>query len=105
MEIQNVEMSEKNGVTITFTSYDPVNIGSKLFILLHGMEHYFEVKNITVNEKNIRLFHYKAKEVGSWYRRFEKMKDFDIRNLLNVELHEITNIDKIKEINKQSCQQ
>ncbi len=66
----------------------------------HSKEnHYFEVTDILINGKNLEV---KAIEVGYWCNKFDRKNDFDLRNLIGLELTKVEDLTTIKKINEMS---
>lgn len=97
--LQGVEIKEKFGCIIEFTTEQKVIIKDKFCIIFKDKEHYFEAIDIKVGGKDLII---KAKEVGYWGNYFNRMKDLDLRDLIALEVYPITREEKIAEINQQS---
>lgn len=65
-------------------------------------EHYFKVINVKVDRSDKDLLRILAKETGYWWSRFDNIKKSNIGELVGLGVCEITDEDKIREINKQS---
>lgn len=89
----------KNGTYITFETNVNMTIGNYVDIKVDNRMHYFEVKDISIKGKDLSV---DACEVG-YYSKFDSMKDFDLRNLIDIDVCKITDIEKIRTIQKESC--
>ena len=87
-------------VNINYTSKENVIIGSNIEIIFENTKHYFEVTDISIVGENLNVI---AKEVGYWAHAFIRKPDFDLRNLIGVELTKVEAKDEISNIYEMSC--
>jgi hypothetical protein len=101
LEILDAEIS--NGTIIKFVSEENINTNDKLSITFEGKEHYFDVKSIKTNFDYDKLLHIEAVETGYTRSYFNRMKEFDLRNILGLSITIIRDEEKLKSIRKSSC--
>jgi len=89
----------KNGTYITFETNVNVIIGNYVDIKVDNKIHCFEVMDISIKSKDLSV---DACEVG-YYSKFDSMKDFDLRNLIDIDVYKITDTERINKIQKESC--
>jgi hypothetical protein len=65
-----------------------------------GEKHYFTL--FSIYACNSTWIKYKLKEVGYWANFFYKMKKLDIRELVNMELSLVSDLDTLNKIEKES---
>lgn len=97
MNVLNVEIQEKIRTTIEFISNESILIESKITINYKDEEHYFKVISIKTGED--RVLFIKAKEIGYWAKKFDRINNFDIRDLLGIDVELVTDKCKIEQIN------
>ena len=90
----------KNGTYITFETHVNITIGQYVDIVFDNKIHHFEVKDISI--KGVKLS-VDACEVGYYASRFDNNKDFDLRKLIDIDVVFVTDIDKIREIQQETC--
>lgn len=88
------------GVYIDYISEDNVIKGSNIKLIFDNKTHYFEVTDISINDKILNV---KAKEVGYWVYKFDNMPDFDLRNLIGLSISKVDDIETISKIHEMSC--
>lgn len=88
------------GVYIEYISKDNVIKGSYVELVYENTKHYFEVTDISINGENLEV---KAKEVGYWATKFDNKSDFDLRNIIGLNLLKIDNSETISKIIEMSC--
>jgi len=93
---------QKSGTIIEFVSNESISIKRKLSINHENEDHYFEVTSIETSIENRDLF-IRAKEVGYWCNNFNNKSNFDIRDLLGLEVNIVINKDTLRKIEKESC--
>lgn len=89
----------KGGLYINYISIENVIKGSNISLKFEDENHYFEVTDILINGKNLEV---KAIEVGYWCNKFDRKNDFDLRNLIGLELTKVEDLTTIKKINEMS---
>lgn len=89
-----------SGTYITLITEENVTKGQMLEIFLDKERHNFEVTDISITEGKLSI---DAREVGYWARKIDRKKDFDLRSLLGVEVTVVTDAEKLKQINTESC--
>lgn len=106
MKVNSVELIESNkrervqgGVYIEFDSIDNVIKDDYFQISLDKYPYYFQAISIKVVGENLRI---SAREVGYWASKISE-KGIDLRKVIGLEVISITDIDKKREIYKQSC--
>ena len=91
----------RKGVYIDYISIDNVIKGDIVGITVSGKEHYFEVSDITITEdRNLKV---SARETGYYGSKFENDSTFDLRDLINITVTNITDEDVKKKIYNDSC--
>lgn len=107
MKITNAQLVSDNkrariigGVYINYISNDNVIKGSNVQLEFEGIIHYFEVTDISINGNFLEI---KAKEVGYWAKKFDNKQNFDLRNLIGLELSKVEDANTILKIHEMSC--
>jgi len=101
-KIIGAEIQDKLGTIINIVTEENITINSKLSINYENKEHYFQIISIRVISDENRIY-LQAKEVGYWGSKFDRKKDFDLRNILGLEVNLIIDKDKLDKIDRESC--
>lgn len=104
LTVLSAEIVRRQGATIKFTSPYKTKVGD-LFIVNTVSElpqsHYFEVKDISVTEGGLLKF--LATETGYYARKFDHMKDFDLRTIIGLSVTPIVDEETIKKVHDAAC--
>jgi len=100
MNIINVEMQEKIGTTIEFKSDTPISIKSNLNIDYNDRIHYFEVMSTRIGLMNELII--KAREIGHYRTKFDRINNFDLREIIGLQVNIITDKDILRQIQIES---
>lgn len=107
MKVTNVSLKESDrisrvsgGVYIEYISSDNVVKDSYLKLTYKESTHYFQVSSIELDGKNLKI---SAREVGYYARKFDRMKDLDMRDLIGLEVIKVDDKESISKINEMSC--
>jgi hypothetical protein len=100
-EIRPPKRGDTSGCIITFISDENVVKNDKVLITCKdNNNHYFDVVGIKITEdKKLRV---EAKEVG-YFNKFEKQKDFDLREIIGLSVSKITDPELLRKIYEESC--
>jgi len=96
-KILNIKGS--NGLFIYFQSQKNVNTDSFFSLTFNGENQYFEVTEISANDKVLEIT---AKETGYYASQLKNKKDFDIRDIIGLPISLISDEAKISKIKDQS---
>lgn len=95
------QIAPKIGVTIVFESLENVYIDDYFRITLSEKNHDFKVTHITIDGGLLRVT---ATEVGYYLNRFNNNKtSFDLRDLFDIEVIEITDKEEKDRIYERTC--
>ena len=90
----------KNGTYVTFETNVNMTIGKYIDMKYGDRIHHFEILDISINGLNLIV---DACEVGYYATKFDNMKDFDLRKLIDSDIYLVDDVEQIKKINEQSC--
>ena len=90
----------KNGTYITFETIVNVSIGNYVDIEFNNDMHHFEIMDISIKGENLLV---DARESGYYARKFDNIKDFDLRKLIGSDIYLVDDVEQIKKIKEQSC--
>jgi hypothetical protein len=107
MEITNAQLVSgdkrariREGFYIDYTSSENVIKGSNIELNYKNIIHYFEVTDISINGGYLQV---RAIEVGYWAKNFDHQPDFDLRNLIGLQLSKVKDPEIISFIREMSC--
>jgi hypothetical protein len=90
-----------NGCVIEFTVISNLIKNSIVQILHKDKVHYFRVEEIeTIDKKSLLI---RAVETGYWASKFDKKKDFDLRDILDIDVEVVTEQKTLNHIQESSC--
>ena len=90
----------ENGTYIIFETNVNVTIGKYVDMKYNNSIHNFEILDISIKGDNLIV---DACEVGYYATKFEKIKDFDLRKLIDSDIYLVDDDEQIKKIREQSC--
>lgn len=107
MKIQKAELVSTDkraringGTYIIYQSPENVIKGSNIELEFENKKHYFEVIDISINGESLEV---KAREVGYWCHNFDRNVNFDLRNIIGLELTKVDDPKLISKIHEMSC--
>jgi hypothetical protein len=88
------------GCVITFESNTHMDTGSVVGITVDGKQHCFKVEEISTTEDN--LLEFCAVEYGYWEYKINRKVDFDLRQLIGLDIELITDKEKLMQLDNSS---
>lgn len=89
-----------DGLVIEFITDEPVKDGQLVEIIFGGVMP-FTIREVEITSNKKLLC--KATESGYWATKLSRKKDLDIRTLIDIDVELVTDADRIKKINEESC--
>ena len=82
------------GGVITFQSEESLSVGSVVSIHLNDMKRFFKIAEVSTTDSE--TLEYAAENYGYWGKKIDKIKDLDLRTLVDLPITLVTDKDQLK---------